>query len=251
MPLQWALVCVMSCLTVGCRQTFIVAAKPTHDFPMTWSDMNNKVRVTQTKAQTSAQKVKEPPYVQASQARPKPSPPPPVFTGEIERVAVLEIHNKVPTLVSMDEVSYLTNELRSVASYLPSSKYLVLTKESLEVLIDPTTPLEECVGSCAVETGRLVGARWILTGEVVRFGKSLRVSLKVHNTQTGQFLKGISIKGSSAEELESQLHREALILVKEISPRWGKWLHQVASGDLTAQLLYLRNTTRDTQAKTP
>ena len=133
--------------------------------------------------------------------------------GELQRVAVLELINRAPTLVTADEVKYLTNELRSVASYLPRDQYLVLTKESLEVLIDPKLKLEDCVGSCEVKVGRLVGAKWIITGEVVRFGESLRVSLKLHQTETGQFLKGESLKGKTVGQLEESLHHSALNLM--------------------------------------
>ena len=117
----------------------------------------------------------------------------------------------------------------------------MLTKESLESLIDPSVSLEDCVGSCAVETGRMVGARWILTGEVVRFGKSLRVSLKIHDTEGGHFLKGAAVKGRSVEELEEALHTQALTLIKEVSPEWGRWLDRVAPNDLKAQLKHLRS----------
>jgi hypothetical protein len=145
--------------------------------------------------------------------------------------------------VSRDEVSYLTNELRTVASYLPAPKFLVLTQESLEALIDPSKSLEDCVGSCAVETGRIVGARWILTGEVVKFGSSLRVSLKLHDTTSGHFLKGAAVKGKSVEELEQELHAQALSLVKEVAPEWGKWLDQVEPSNLNKQLKHLRRST--------
>jgi len=151
--------------------------------------------------------------------------------------------NRAPQQVTSDEVSYLTNELRTVASYLPAPRFLVLTQESLETLIDPSMKLEDCVGSCAVETGRIVGARWILTGEVVRFGSSLRVSLKLHDTKSGHFLKGAAVKGKSVEDLEQELHAQALSLVKEVSPEWGQWLDQIAPNDLPAQIKHLQQYT--------
>ena len=241
------LLTVFICSIFGCQQKFRVPAQSTKYFPKPWAESKEVITVSEQKTKTPKVSATSRPTTTRSSA----TIPPPTFSGESERVAVLELLNKVPQLVSKDEVSYLTNELRSVASFLPKSKYLVLTKESLEVLIDPSTSLEECVGSCAVETGRLVGAQWILTGEVVRFGKSLRVSLKVHNTQTGQFLKGTSIKGKSVEDLESKLHQQTLILVKEVSPKWGKWLDQVAPNSLEAQLSFLKNKTQSTSSQLP
>ena len=234
--LLWVILTLMSC-----QKPFKVSSQPTRNFPLTWSQRLDKEQqeiVNQFPKNIVTTKIKSPIDIGT-----KPQVSAPKFQGEVERIAVLELHNRVPQQVSRDEITYLSNELRTVASYLPSSKYIVLTKESLEVLIDPSMKLEECVGSCAVETGRLIGATWILTGEVVRFGQSLRVSLKVHHTKTGQFLKGVSIKGTTVEDLETKLHAETLALIKEVSPKWGKWLHQIAPNNLAEQLQYLRTTT--------
>lgn len=233
----------LSMTMVGCPEPFRVISRPTQNFPETWENRLKRMKRGDTR-----------PIVVQRQSPPKTVAPktssvnmapaaPPAMTGKIERIAVLELMNRAPQQVSKDEVSYLTNELRTVASYLPSSKFLVLTQESLEALIDPSMKLEDCVGSCAVETGRIVGARWILTGEVVRFGSSLRVSLKLHDTKSGHFLKGAAVKGKSVEELEQALHAQALSLVKEVAPPWGKWLDQVAPNNLGKQLKHLRRST--------
>lgn len=240
---QHLTICIIISILSACQSSFHVPARSTDNFPKTWSE---RVRVIQ---KVNSNQVSVPSKEQVSPHNNPDEIPPPKFTGESQRVAVLELLNRAPTLVSKDEVSYLTNELRTVASFLPVSKYLVLTQESLEVLIDPSTTLEECVGSCAVETGRLVGARWILTGEVVRFGQSLRVSLKVHDTKSGQFLKGASIKGKSVEDLESDLQLQALTLIKEISPRWGQWLDQRVPNNIEKQLEILKTKTRTISPK--
>ena len=228
---------------VACLEPFRVISRSTQDFPETWEERLQRLRNGENRP--VAHHSKSPTvYRKTSESLSSGAPPPlPDFNGDVERLAVLELVNRAPQQVSRDEVSYLTNELRTVASYLPSPKYLVLTQESLEALIDPSMKLEDCVGSCAVETGRIVGARWILTGEVVRFGSSLRVSLKLHDTQSGHFLKGAAVKGKSVEELEQDLHTQALSLVKEVSPKWGKWLDRVAPHDLPKQLKHLRRST--------
>ena len=70
------------------------------------------------------------------------------------------------TDISRDEVSFLTNEVRRVVGYLPTERFLVMTKESMAVMIEPGKTLEDCVGQCEVETGRLLNAEWIITGEL-------------------------------------------------------------------------------------
>lgn len=208
----------------GCKKSFVVRAEPTRDFPIPWSEGSSQ-------SAERATRVKTPIKSRVTESKP---------TGELQRVAVLELTNRAPNVVTKEEVSYLTNELRTVASYLPREHYLVLTKESLEVLIDPNLNLEDCVGSCEVKVGRLVGAKWIITGEVMRFGESLRVSLKLHQTETGQFIKGSSLKGRTVEELEESLHHSALSLMKGVSLSWGQRLDEVAPGDLKGQMQYLK-----------
>ena len=51
-----------------------------------------------------------------------------------------------------------------------------MTQENIEVLLPPNTKLEDCTSECQVETGRTIGARYIITSEVLRFGSSLRIS---------------------------------------------------------------------------
>ena len=128
------------------------------------------------------------------------------------RIAILELSNRTKQQVSLEEINFLTNEMRRVAGYLPSADFLVMTKESIEVLIDPSQSIEDCVGVCEVETGRLLGADWILTGEVIRFGRSLRVSIKLHETKSGQYLAGESLKGKEVEDLEVPIQQSTLKL---------------------------------------
>ena len=157
-----------------------------------------------------------------------------------KRIAILELANRTKHQVSLDEINFLTNEMRQVAGYLPSSEFLVMTKESIEVLIDPSKSLEDCVGTCEVETGRLLGADWILTGEVIRFGKSLRVSIKLHETQSGQYLAGESLKGKEVEDLELPIQQSTLKLVYRISPTLENTISQKAGPRIEKQLECLK-----------
>lgn len=53
-------------------------------------------------------------------------------------------------------------------------------------ILPPNTKLEDSVGTCAVDTGRRLAAHWVMVGEVVRLGSSLRVSLNLHHSQSGE-----------------------------------------------------------------
>ena len=153
----------------------------------------------------------------------------------------MELANKTRQQVSTEEIHYLTNEMRRVAGFLPSSEFLVMTKESIEVLIDPNKSLEDCIGVCEVETGRLLGANWILTGEVIRFGKSLRVSVKLHDTKSGQYLAGESLKGKQVEDLELPIQQSTLKLIYQISPTLEQQVISKVGPDITQQLECFKN----------
>ena len=161
--------------------------------------------------------------------------------ADVQRIAILELNNRAQQKISKSELNYLTNEIRLVISYLPKDQFLVMTKESMLTLLEPGKTLEDCVGQCEVETGRLLNADWIITGEILRFGSSLRVSLRLHDTQKGQFIKGVSLKGTTIESLETPLHIAALRLMYEIDPQFKKKALKHWGTDLNIHLKHLHN----------
>ena len=69
-----------------------------------------------------------------------------------KRIAVLDLKNTSQGKVSNEEVSYLSDEIRSMISRLPKSEYIVMTKESMEVMLPEGRSLEDCAGTCEVDT---------------------------------------------------------------------------------------------------
>ena len=131
-----------------------------------------------------------------------------------ERVAILELKNQAG--IKNAEAGYLSDVVRDVASELPTQRFSVMTRDNIMVLLPPGVSLEDCVGSCAIETGRNIGAHWIIVGGVVRFGRSLRVTLKLHHTQTGELRGSVRIKGDTVEALESPLSRATSLLLAKL-----------------------------------
>ncbi len=121
--------------------------------------------------------------------------------GAEERVAVLTLRNS--TQLEKGEVDYLTGLVRSITAKLLPKRYLVMTQENIVTLLPPDTKIEDCVGECEVDTGRTLGARYIITGEVLRFGKSLRLTLRLHDTESGRLVGSEVAKGKEVEELET------------------------------------------------
>lgn len=120
------------------------------------------------------------------------------------RVAVTELRNEAE--LGNSEVAYLTDQVRNQASIvLPKSAFAVITKESMQMLLPPDKFKQACSGSqCEVEVGRTMGAQYIISGEVIKFGGSLRVNLKVHACVSGEFL-GLDTARGTLDELEEAI----------------------------------------------
>ena len=114
---------------------------------------------------------------------------------EKERVAVMELRNR--SKVKPREVRYLTNLIRQAASRLPQSKYMIMTTDNMKVMLPPGKKLSDCVGECPVEIARNIGAHWFVTGEVIKFGRDLRISLNLLRAQSGSW-----DSNSEGEELD-------------------------------------------------
>jgi TolB-like protein len=119
------------------------------------------------------------------------------------KLAVLELRNDAG--LSAAEMAYLTDRVRGDASQaLPSSAYLVMTRESIQELLPPGVKLVDCLSSqCEVEVGRKIGADYIVTGEILKFGDELRMNLKVHHCVSGAFLGSETAGGARLADLEN------------------------------------------------
>src|SRR4051794_28542556 len=123
-------------------------------------------------------------------------------------LAVLRLRNKLPKPAAAD-TDFLTDALRA-AALKAAPGVRVMTRENVEVLLAQSgKKLEECEGSCEVETARLLGADYVATGELLRFGARLRVSLRLHETREGALLAGAQAKGGTLDELEADLQKVA------------------------------------------
>ena len=163
----------LSSALIACQSPFFLKAKPTRYFPYSWEEAraykltNRPLPAPGDAPQRDAQPFNTPLQPQSPpQNVPMSSSVAREGEGEVERVAVLELKNRLPQEITRDEISFLTNEARAVVSALPKSHLIVMTRESLQMLIAPDKRLEDCVGSREVETGRMIGAQWIITGDV-------------------------------------------------------------------------------------
>jgi hypothetical protein len=123
-------------------------------------------------------------------------------------VAVLEFQSRLPPAEKgLIDGQYLSNAVRSaVKRTRPDAR--LLTRENIEVILSGNgKSLADCLGECEVQTGRLLGADLIVTGDLLRVGSKLKLDLRMHETKTGQLVGGAAASGQGVDELDGDLGR--------------------------------------------
>ncbi|MFC1888867.1 DUF1566 domain-containing protein [Thermodesulfobacteriota bacterium] len=124
--------------------------------------------------------------------------------ASMKKVAVLELINKAE--MTDDEAYYLTDLVRNAASRILRQGFLVITRESLFELLPPDVDPVDCTSAeCEVELGRLIGADYIVTGEILVFAGELRANLRSHHSKTGEFIGSSTAEGKALKDLESSI----------------------------------------------
>ena len=89
-------------------------------------------------------------------------------------VAVLETvtDESAKDRVPFPDRQYLTNVLREQAvTELPADQnFVIMTRENIQQMLPPGKAIEDCEGSCLVETGKNIAADFICQAQVGSFG---------------------------------------------------------------------------------
>ncbi len=131
-------------------------------------------------------------------------------------VAVLEtgVDGAAKESVSLSDRQYLTNVLREQAvKELPAvQNYTIMTRENIQQMLPPGKAIEDCEGSCLVETGKNISADYICQARVGSFGSSLTLSAELYETAGNKLIASFNGRGQNVEEL--------LDLIKQKSPEF-------------------------------
>jgi len=128
------------------------------------------------------------------------------------RVAVLELR---------DYASLSSFELKSVTQLLRGAvardgRYLVLTQENITALLPSELRLEDCEGSCEVETGRTLGVALTMTGEVGRIDGDLSLMLRLFSSYRADMVAQASLSAPHLRALHEQLPREVRGMFEQV-----------------------------------
>ena len=123
-----------------------------------------------------------------------------------ERLAILEFRN-IDNAMSRSEVGYIAEIFRDLGAKIGRRGLSVMTKENILQLLPPGKSLEQCQGECEVETGRNIGADYVLSGEVRKLPEGLgyRLTAKIHQTRNGSLLSSEIYQGVNFKQLESDI----------------------------------------------
>ena len=125
--------------------------------------------------------------------------------------------------VSFSDRQYLTNVLREQAvKELPATQnYVIMTRENIQQMLPPGKAIEDCEGSCLVETGKNIAADYICQARVGSFGGALTLSAELYETAGNKLIASFNGRGADVNEL--------LDIIKQKSPDFFRVVREMSS----------------------
>ena len=120
-------------------------------------------------------------------------------------VAVLETgaDGAAKEIVSQTDRQFLTNVLREQAvKELPAMQnYTIMTRENIQQMLPPGKAIEDCEGSCLVETGKNIAADYVCQARVGSFDGELTLSAELYETAGNKLIASFNGQGASMKDL--------------------------------------------------
>lgn len=125
-------------------------------------------------------------------------------------VAVLETISPQGALDVSDR-QYLTDELRAQAvRALPAElNFTIMTRENIIAMLPPGKSIEECEGSCLVETGKNISADYVAQGRVGKFGNKLTLTVELYETAGAKLVGSFTSESGDADGLLASVREKA------------------------------------------
>jgi formylglycine-generating enzyme required for sulfatase activity len=128
-----------------------------------------------------------------------------VAPAHAQLLAVLDKSRPEDAGLSRAKLDALTQAVRGEATRRLPAGFTILSEENtLVILRDMGVDLSRCQGECEVETGRKLGADWVLSQQLTRFGTVWNLQLNLFETATG------ALRGSERAQVEQEGHLVAV-----------------------------------------
>ena len=114
-------------------------------------------------------------------------------------------------VVTLEEKQYLTDVLRSEAvKILPAEQnYTIMTRENISAMLPPGKSLEDCEGTCVVETGKNIAADYVAQGHLGRFANSLTITVELYETAGNKLVGSFGTKAPDVTTLEKAIREKS------------------------------------------
>lgn len=131
--------------------------------------------------------------------------PTPHAAGQGLKLAVLELESGLTgaDAKAVDRVYFGDKVRGALREALPGCT--MMTRENvMQLLAASGKTLEQCEGTCAVETGKMLGADLVVSGRMSRIGKRYTLSLRLHRTADSTLLEDATASGKSLEAIDDE-----------------------------------------------
>ena len=132
-------------------------------------------------------------------------------------VAVLETISE-KGVIGRSEKMFLTDELRKRANViLPEYMgFVIMTRENINAMLPPGKTMEDCEGTCLVETGKNISADYVAQARVGKFGKQLTLTMELYETAENKLVGSFTARKPDAEGLLEEIEHEADAIFQKI-----------------------------------
>jgi len=135
-------------------------------------------------------------------------------------LAVLDKSTPKDAGLSQGQLNSLAQVARGEARRrLPESLQVMSEENTVTILRDMGVNLAQCQGDCEVETGRKLGADWVMSLHVVRFGSSWTLQLNLFETATGALKGSEKAQVSREDDLVPIATEKAGLLAVQVGSR--------------------------------
>ncbi len=134
-------------------------------------------------------------------------------------LAVLEFNSKlVGDEKRAVDREYLAERVRKFAKELLPQATLI-DRENVQVLLQAQgRDLADCEGECEVDTARRLGADLVISGDLLRFGSTLKLNLRLHEVASSKRLATEQASGKDGDELDRSIASAVAALLAPLSP---------------------------------
>jgi hypothetical protein len=93
---------------------------------------------------------------------------------------------------------------------LPATEnYTIMTRENIQQMLPPGKAIEDCEGSCLVETGKNISADYICQAHVGSFDGDLTLSAELYETAGNKLIASFNGHGTNLKELLALIERKS------------------------------------------